>query len=126
MIKKFIQVTFQKEGIHRYPAAATNPDLKDVAFLAHPHRHIFWFKVTTSVNHSDRDIEFIQQKRWMESLYVQSVIQIDFKSCEMLAEDLLAELIAKYGEDRYYKVEVFEDNENGGIVEYIPEITKNA
>jgi len=39
-----IFVRFQKEGIHKYPAAATDPALAtgdeyDVSFLATPHRH---------------------------------------------------------------------------------------
>ncbi len=45
-----IWVTFRKEGIHKYPAAATDPSLAtgdeyDVSFLANPHRHIFHFRV---------------------------------------------------------------------------------
>ena len=63
-----IWVTFQKEGIHCYPAAATDPTLNtndeyNVAFLASPHRHIFHFRVSIDVFHNDRDIEFIQFKR---------------------------------------------------------------
>jgi len=42
---KSIWVRFQREGIHCYPDAAINPNLEDVAFLAHPHRHIFHFEV---------------------------------------------------------------------------------
>ena len=43
--KRKIWVTFQREGIHCYPAAATDPKLNtgdayDVSFLANPHRHI--------------------------------------------------------------------------------------
>ena len=30
MTKSFIWVTFQKEGIHKYPAAATDPKLAEV------------------------------------------------------------------------------------------------
>ena len=69
-----IWVTFQKEGIHCYPAAATDPALKtgdeyDVSFLGAPHRHIFHFRVWIDVVHNDRDIEFIQFKRWLQKLY---------------------------------------------------------
>jgi hypothetical protein len=69
-----IWVTFRKEGIHKYPAAATDPNLctageYDVSFLASPHRHIFHFRVWIDVFHNDRDIEFIQFKRWLENLY---------------------------------------------------------
>ena len=43
-MKKMIWVTFRKEGIHKYPAALTDPKLAtgdeyDVSFLGHPHRH---------------------------------------------------------------------------------------
>ena len=68
-----IWVTFKKEGIHKYPAALEDPKLAtgdhyDVSFLGYPHRHIFHFKVRIQVTHNDRDIEFIQFKRWLESL----------------------------------------------------------
>jgi len=59
-----IWVTFQKEGIHKYPAALEEPKLSDVSFLGYPHRHIFHFRVSIDVWHNDRDIEFIQFKRW--------------------------------------------------------------
>jgi len=84
---KMIWVTFQKEGIHCYPAAATDPklatgDMYDVSFLGTPHRHIFHFRVWLSVQHNDRDVEFIQFKRWLESLYngQDSVLKLDYKS----------------------------------------------
>ena len=127
MISRKIQITFQKEGIHCYPAAATDPKLKtgdwdDVSFLAHPHRHIFHFRVTLDVTHNDRDVEFIQFKRWCERLYsgtfeYTSTLELDYKSCEMIAEDLINVIIARYP-DRSITVEVFEDNENGAILKY--------
>lgn len=120
MIKRFIKVSFQKEGIHCYPAAATEPLLEGVRFLANEHRHVFHFVVTISVDHNDRDIEFILAKRWMESLYSPGAMDIDFKSCEMLAEELLRAIQSKYGSDRYVKVEVYEDGENGGVVLFMP------
>ena len=66
--KRWIWVTFKKEGIHKYPAALEDPALAtgdeyDVSFLGYPHRHIFHFKVAIEVFHDDRDIEFIQFKR---------------------------------------------------------------
>ena len=120
MINRFIKFSFQKEGIHHYPAAATEPALADVQFLAHPHRHIFHFYVTVGVEHNDRDIEFIIAKRWAESQYATGAMVIDHKSCEMLAEDLIRALRVRFG-NRYIKVEVYEDDENGGIVECFPE-----
>ena len=94
--QKKIWVTFQREGIHCFPAAATDPKLADVAFLAHPHRHMFHFRISIDVFHDDRELEFIQFKRWLESLYVNTVLQLDYKSCEMIADDLYTQIAAKY------------------------------
>ena len=115
--QKKIWVTFQREGIHCFPAAAEDPKLADVAFLANPHRHIFHFRVAIDVFHDDRELEFIQFKRWLESLYVNTVLQLDYKSCEMIADDLYAQIAAKYP-NRDVWIEVSEDGENGCYVEY--------
>jgi hypothetical protein len=119
-----IWVTFRKEGIHCYPAAATDPQLNtageyDVSFLASPHRHIFHFRVWIDVWHNDRDIEFIQFKRWLESLYTGngSVLALDWKSCEMIADDLYTQIAARYPE-RAVWIEVAEDGENGCLIKY--------
>ena len=74
-VKKNIWVTFQKEGIHKYPDAP-----KEVEFLKYPHRHIFKFKVAIEVFHGDRDIEFFIFKRWLEGLYADKTLQLDYKS----------------------------------------------
>ena len=119
-----IWVTFRREGIHCYPAAATDPRLNtageyDVSFLASPHRHIFHFRVWIDVFHNDRDIEFIQFKRWLESLYSGSgaVLALDWKSCEMIADDLYTQIAARYPE-RAVWIEVAEDGENGCLIKY--------
>ena len=119
-----IWVTFRKEGIHCYPAAATDPKLNtageyDVSFLASPHRHIFHFRVWIDVWHNDRDIEFIQFKRWLESLYSgnNTVLALDWKSCEMIADDLYVQIAGRYPE-RAVWIEVAEDGENGCLIKY--------
>ena len=117
-----IWVTFRKEGIHCYPAAATDPALAtgdeyDVSFLGSPHRHIFHFRVWIDVLHNDRDIEFIQFKRWLENLYKDGIPQLDYKSCEMMADDLYAEIAGRYP-DRAVWIEVAEDGENGALIKY--------
>jgi len=119
---KTIWVTFQKEGIHMYPGADKDPklatgDWDDVSFLGVPHRHIFHFKVWIEVFHDDRDIEFIQFKRWMERQYSQGVLELNHKSCEMIAEDLAKEVRAKYP-NRWLKISVAEDNENGCEIDF--------
>jgi hypothetical protein len=117
-ITRYIEVTFQKEGIHKYPAALTDPKLKDVEFLGYPHRHMFHFRVRVSVTHNDRDIEFILFKRELENLY-QGTLNIDFQSCEMLAEDLTRYITLHYP-DREVEVGVSEDGENGAIIQHQP------
>jgi hypothetical protein len=120
--KRMIFVTFQKEGIHKYPAAATDPSLAtgdeyDVSFLATPHRHIFHFNVAIEVFHNDRDIEFIQFKRWLLNLYSEGTIQLDYKSCEMLSDDLYEQIAYRYP-DRDIEITVSEDGENGATIYY--------
>ena len=119
---KMIWVTFRKEGMHKYPAALTDPALAtgdeyDVSFLGYPHRHIFHFKVWIGVTHNDRDIEFIQFKRWLLNLYKDATISLDFKSCEMMSDDLHGIISQKYP-DREVWIEVSEDGENGSFIKY--------
>jgi hypothetical protein len=120
--KRMIWVTFQREGIHRYPGADTDPKLAtgdeyDVSFLGFPHRHIFHFKVAIQVTHNDRDIEFIQFKRWLENSFKSGVMQLDYKSCEMICDDLY-EFIANRYPDRDIEITVSEDGENGATIYY--------
>ena len=117
-----IWVTFQQEGVHFYPGADTNPatatdDWDDVSFLGYIHRHIFHFKVAIEVFHDDRDIEFIQFKRWLEGLYADGTLQLDYKSCEMICDDLSSTINKKYP-GRKIKLTVSEDGENGATIEY--------
>jgi hypothetical protein len=122
--KKMIWVTFAREGIHCYPAAAVDPalatgDQYDVSFLASPHRHIFHFRVWIDVFTNDRDVEFIQFKRWLEGLYSgsSSVLQLNYRSCEMIAEDLYLQIAARYPHRNVW-IEVAEDGENGCFIKF--------
>ena len=117
-----IWITWQREGIHKYPAALTDPKLAtgdeyDVSFLGHPHRHIFHFKVWINVTHDDRDIEFIQFKRWLENLYKDSILSLDYKSCEMMSGDLYDSISQRYP-GREVWIEISEDGENGSFIKY--------
>lgn len=107
----YIWVKFAIEGIHKYPAALTDPALADVSFLGNPHRHMFHFKVAIEVFHDDRDIEFIQFKRWLVSLY-STHLELNYQSCEMIADALSLHIQKKYP-NRKLIIEVSEDDENG-------------
>ena len=125
--QRSIWVTFSKEGVHCYPAAIDDPKLAtgewdDVSFLGHPHRHIFHFRVRIEVFHDDRDIEFIQFKRWLGRLYEQvesssEVLVLNHKSCEMIADELYTEISNRHP-GRFVEIEVSEDNENGCTIFY--------
>ena len=122
--KRQIWVTFQKEGVHLYPAAKDDPALAtggwdDVSFLGVAHRHIFHFRVAIDVFHDDRDIEFIQFKRWLESLYASDILELNHRSCEMIAEELAQEIHNKYP-GRSITISVAEDNENGATMTFNP------
>ena len=125
--ERSVWVKFQKEGIHCYPAALDDPklatgDWDDVSFLGHPHRHIFHFRVRIEVFHDDRDIEFIQFKRWLGRLYEQvesssEVLVLNHKSCEMIADELYTEISNRHP-GRFVEIEVSEDKENGCLIYY--------
>lgn len=110
-----IIVRFQKEGIHAYPLAGTDPQLKSVEFLAHPHRHMFHVEAELEVFHDDREIEFIIMKHRLEAWALRDQ-NMDCKSCEMIARDIAEFLLHTYGDHRYCRVDVFEDGENGARV----------
>ena len=122
MIKTSIWVTFQKEGIHRYPAAASDPKLAAVSFLANEHRHMFHFRVDLEVFHDDREVEFILLKRELEGLYSTGTLQLNNMSCEMIARELLA-YINQYYPKRDCVISVSEDNENGCTLQYRKDMT---
>lgn len=118
-MRKSIIVTNNFRGYHRYPDA---PD--DVAFLRNTHRHVFNVKTTIEVFHNERELEFFELQNLIEcfvryeyaltdSKYVSGIY---IQSCETLAEAILDYLHELYS-GRRVRVEVWEDNENGAIVE---------
>lgn len=115
-MKKMIWVTFQRAGFHNFPRAGYDQILNDVAYLSNKHRHLFKFKVSVEVFHDDREIEFHQLLNWLESRF-DGAINIDNKSCEMLADDLFLTISSKYP-DRDITIEISEDGECGVTVEY--------
>lgn len=103
-------IKFNFEGVHKYPEAPI-----EVAFLRNEHRHIFYVDVYVEQFHDNRDVEYIALKRKLQKMYNHSVI-CDNKSCEMLAKEVKQE-VELLLPDRKVKVAVFEDMENGSLVE---------
>ncbi|CAL9961958.1 hypothetical protein VPHD479_0066 [Vibrio phage D479] len=123
-MKTSVFVTTSREFIHNFPESATIPELcdgsdLDVSFLAHPHRHIFGFRVETNVFHDDRDIEFIQLRRTLDAYLSTLPRDLGRMSCEQFGMNIIEHLNDIWGaEGRWWKVEVNEDAENGAIVEF--------
>jgi hypothetical protein len=117
MNEKQIWITFQKKGLHRFPAAETEDTLSDVKYLGSIHRHLFKFKISIEVWHNDREIEFHQFLNWVESLYEKNVLDLDFKSCEMLSDDLYGVINKKFP-NRSVIIEISEDGECGVTCNY--------
>lgn len=116
-MKKFIVCTLIKEGIHNWPDIPDTLLLEDVQYLKDFHRHNFRFKCVLKVNHNNRDVEFINLKHqideYLEEKYYNSKYRCLFlnnRSCEMIAEELIENF-------HLHRCEVFEDGENGCILE---------
>jgi hypothetical protein len=110
----YIKVRTEFEGYHRYPAAGQIDSR--IAFLENIHRHIFKVEVKISVSHLDRELEFFLVK-WALQDFIQGG-EMNHKSCEMIATDILEQhLIPRYGQ-RFYEIVVSEDGESDGIVTY--------
>ena len=114
-MKYSIIVSFSIEGFHCWPAA--KEVFPEVAFLADRHRHMFGFRCYAKVTHTDRDEEFILLNRKIQkalrigfSKESTSVLEFGSMSCEMIGEWLLEEFT------NLYKVEVWEDWENGCVI----------
>lgn len=112
-MKRYIYVTTQFEGIHRYQDA---PDR--VNYLRNYHRHLFKIRLQVEVEHNERDIEFIMFKQDLETYISQHFVdtQLDM-SCETIAEELINYVKKEYYIDRKVICEVSEDGENGAILE---------
>ena len=112
-----IWVTFQRKGLHFYPQAATDPTLADVKYLGSEHRHLFHFNVGIQVFHDDRELEFHQFLNWVEDLYDSKTLQLNHRSCEMIADELAEQIAARYP-GRLLTVDISEDGEVGATNEY--------
>lgn len=108
---KQIKVKTNFVGYHKYPSA---PD--EVAFLRNEHRHVFHVVATLDVHHSDRELEYFMVRNVIDK-FIGNDGQMNHKSCEMIAEDILEFLIQTYPK-RSIEVDVSEDNENGSVVKY--------
>ena len=87
----------------------------EVEFLKYPHRHLFHIELWIEQKNTERDIEYISEKRKLDEYLRQMPFEGGF-SCEDIALDI-KDLWGKKYPDRKIKVSVFEDHENGTLVE---------
>ena len=104
-MKKQVVIKTRFEALHCWPECP----IPEVKFLKNPHRHIFHVTLKWDVSHGDREIEFIAMKAFVGEYLVQLPRDLGRKSCEDIAEMLLAEFDAQF-------CSVFEDGENGAEV----------
>ncbi len=121
-LRYYVEVSFQREIIHRFEAASSDPHFitggdDDVSFLASEHRHIVYFYVRASVQHADREIEFLQLKRFCQLQFPGDTHDVGTASMEQLGERLLEALVHKYPK-REWEIRMMEDNENGAVLRY--------
>ena len=116
-----IQVKTEFEGIHCWPEAP-----EEVSYLRNPHRHIFKVEAEIEVMHDDRELEFMMVKHRIERVLRvhaddSGVWQMGRMSCEEVAELLFDHIHSVYDKDRrsgrYIRVGVFEDGENGAVMD---------
>ena len=53
----------------------------------------------------------------MEKLYADKTLELDYKSCEMMSDDLYQKITDKYPH-REVHIDISEDGENGAHIEY--------
>ena len=116
--KPRIRVKHVVLGTHNWPSAGEV--FPEVRFLQHEHHHDFHIWAECDVNHDDREIEFI-----MLRVELMKIIDINWtgkyikkfgpSSCEMIGKEILTALEKKYG-SRNWKIEVYEDAIQGGIL----------
>ena len=106
----YIIVRTQFEATHSWP----NCPHEDVKFLRNEHRHIFHVEVKIKVTHNDRELEFIRVKREITDL-LNNVLGSKLES--MSCEDIALFVCNTYPQWPIKSVSVFEDNENGAMVE---------
>ena len=108
-MKKYIIIRTQFEATHNWPDCP----IEEVAFLREEHRHIFHVEVKIEVSHNNRELEFIMLKRIVNELLQSLGKRLGTMSCEDIAE----RIITTFCNHPIKSVSVFEDNENGAIIE---------
>jgi hypothetical protein len=104
-----VWVTHRFAGYHQWPDAPV-----ERAYLRNRHRHLFHVKVTVSVAHDNRDVEFHDL---LDSVAAAcDFLEQPLGSCEMIAAALAKNVQAAWP-GRRVSVEVSEDGECGAVAD---------
>lgn len=118
----YITVRTEYEGFHYYPdAGKIDPRIQ---FLENEHRHLFKVSAIIEVFHDDRELEFFLVKCDINEFIKGG--NMNHKSCEMMAREILEHLKNKWGADRWISVTVSEDGESDGTVTWSPKEYQNV
>jgi len=111
-IEQYVTVRWEQIGFHCWPEAKGTRE-----YLSSRHRHKFYFEVTVSVFHNDREIEFHDLLDQARAIITEE--ELGRSSCEDLAYRIIESLRDTYKESairRDWTCSVFEDNEVGATV----------
>ena len=122
MINQKIRVLNRFAGLHCWPEAP-----EQVKFLRDLHRHEFYIHTEIEVEHEDRELEFFIFKETIDEIIdaqfgSERIKNLGRLSCEEIATRIHQELINRlpYLGSRSATISVFEDNENGAVVNFSP------
>jgi hypothetical protein len=104
--ERSITVRWTQDGFHRWPEATGTRE-----YLASRHRHLFYYEVTVTVEHGDREIEFHDLLDLCKNAI--SDKELGRTSCEELADKVLEKVCNVYPNRPRYSATVWEDNEVG-------------
>lgn len=116
MIEQYIKIKTDFEATHNWPECK----IHDVSFLKYEHRHKIYVTVQTETT-TDRQIEFFIFKmavdKIIQKLYGEVLLKhLGSRSMEQIGTEILRELKIDFPTQRYYKIEVSEDNQVSGII----------
>lgn len=113
IVSRSVWITTSYATLHNWPGAQ-----KPKRYLASPHRHRFEVRASLTIDHPDRDIEFIAMQEAVELFVLDAFTpNAGARSCEMMAEEIAAWMAMAYPGRTPIIVEVSEDGENGARVE---------
>jgi hypothetical protein len=111
-IDKYIYVKTTAEYFHKYENAK-----ESVKFLRDLHRHLLYFKVYIQVFGNDREVEFFEFKKYIETIIKEDIQNNSNYSCETIS-NMLSDRIKLDYPGRTIMIDISEDNENGSFIVY--------